>query len=493
MNRTECRRIFPLILSLAGMLTTVCLSAAEKPNIVCILADDLGWADVGFHDPKRAETPNLDRLAAEGIELDRFYAAPMCSPARAALMAGRYPIRFGLARAVIPPWRMNHGLPVQERTLPEALAEAGYEQRGAFGKWHLGHGKPKWHPLSQGFTRFHGHYNGAIDYFTKDREGQPDWHLDREPLEEEGYTTDLIAKAASRWITGAAEKDAPYFCYVAFNAPHSPFQAKPEDLARYERMGGDVSLVNGSGGKGKLDPATKRRAIAAMVWSMDQGIGRILEAIEASGEADRTIVWFFSDNGGIADIPDNNLPLRGNKLDAYEGGVRVAACVRWPAAWPGGREIAEPLSVIDVLPTLLAASGQAPAGAPNLPLDGIDAGTLLRGEVERLPPRELYHYHGQSGPRNEVIAISTPEWKLVVLGPQLTSAGLLPDHKVQLFRIAEDPYEQKDLVSSHPEVVRGLAEKLIRFRALQPADAVPPYGKGPGRNFVPPEKWRIRE
>ena len=486
MKRVKCL----LISGLAGVFTTACLFAAEKPNIVYILADDLGWADVGFHDPERAETPNLDRLAAEGIELDRFYAAPMCSPARAALMTGRYPIRYGLARAVIPPWRMSHGLPVRERTLPEMLGEAGYELRGAFGKWHLGHGKPEWHPLNQGFTRFHGHYNGAIDYFTKHREGQPDWHLDREPLEEEGYATDLIAKAASRWITAAAKKDAPYFCYVAFNAPHSPFQAKPEDLARYERMGGNVSLVDGSGGKGKLDPATKRRAIAAMVWNMDQGIGRILRAIEASGEADRTIVWFSSDNGGIADIPDNNRPLRGNKLDAYEGGVRVAACVRWPGAWPGGRKIAEPLSVIDVLPTLLAASGQVPERAP---LDGIDAGRLLRGEVGHLPPREIYHYHGQSGPRNEVIAISTPEWKLVVLGPQLTSAGLLPVHKVQLFRIAEDPYEQKDLISSHPEVVRELVAKLIRFRALQPADAVPPYGKGPARNFVPPEKWRIRD
>jgi arylsulfatase A-like enzyme len=196
---------------------------AARPNVVLILADDLGWGAVSYH-AAWARTPNIDRLAREGIQLDRFYVAPMCSPTRAGLLTGRYPIRFGLARAVIPPQR-NFGLPPEERTIAEALGEAGYRYRGVFGKWHLGHHQAKWHPLAQGFTHFEGHYNGAIDYFALTREGQRDWHVNYEPSKKQGYATDLIAAAASDFIRRAAADDAPYFCYVPFNAPHSPFQA----------------------------------------------------------------------------------------------------------------------------------------------------------------------------------------------------------------------------------------------------------------------------
>ncbi|MEE1544956.1 MAG: sulfatase-like hydrolase/transferase, partial [Alphaproteobacteria bacterium] len=214
-----------LLFSIAALTLAkpAAVAAVKKPNIVIIVADDLGWADVGFHSD-RIPTPHLDRIAREGVELDHFYVFPMCSPTRAGLMTGRYPIRFGMARAVIPPWR-HFGLDPGEVMLPEALAKAGYRHRGVFGKWHLGHNDAKWHPNSRGFTHFHGHYNGAIDYFDLTREGERDWHLNEKASGEQGYSTDLIAGAASRFIAQNAKGAAPYLCYVPFNAPHSPFQA----------------------------------------------------------------------------------------------------------------------------------------------------------------------------------------------------------------------------------------------------------------------------
>ncbi len=449
--------------------------SAKPPNIVLIVADDLGWADVGYHD-SRADTPHIDSLAKEGIELDRFYVAPMCSPTRAGLLTGRYPIRFGLARAVIPPYR-DYGLPPEEQTLPEALAEGGYTHRAIFGKWHLGHRRAKWHPLRQGFTHFHGHYNGAIGYFNHERDGQRDWHVDWEPSDEAGYSTDLIAEHAANFIREQAKGDDPYFCYVPFNAPHAPFDAKEEDIARYPEAS-----------RGGRNVARQRQL--AMIWCLDQGIGKLLEAVEASGERDNTIIWFTSDNGGTTRFPNGNRPLRGAKLSVYEGGIRVAACVRWPAKWPGGRKVTEPVSHIDVMPTLLAAANRSEEAEAERPFDGIDVGRLLSGDVKSLPPRELYAYHGQAGPEHEQMAITTPEWKLIVQGPDLSRGALTDSHVVQLFTFPEDLREQNDVASEHPQVVEELTEKLIAFRKLQPVDGVAPYSQGRGE-LTPPENWRL--
>ena len=340
-----------LTIAMLPILFTSVVRADQKPappHVVLIVADDLGWADVSYHGGY-VKTPAIDRLAREGVELDRFYVCPMCSPTRAGLMTGRYPIRYGLARAVIPPWR-NFGLDTAEVTLPQVLARAGYKHRGMFGKWHLGHLDAKWHPLARGFTHFRGHYNGAIDYFTHLREGERDWHVDYTPSDEQGYTTDLIADAASRFIAKHA-KDGPLFCYVPFNAPHSPFQAPQKYLDRYKHL-----------------PEGRKRTLAAMITCMDDGIGRILAAIDRAGIKQNTLVWFFSDNGGIRGVAENNLPLRGNKLDVFEGGVRVPACVRWPAGLQGGRKVTAPLANIDVLPTLMRVAGIKEHG--GRPLDG---------------------------------------------------------------------------------------------------------------------------
>lgn len=449
---------------------------AAPPNVVLILADDLGWGDVSYHSPHRIQTPNIDRFAAEGIELDRFYVAPMCSPTRAGLMTGRYPIRFGLARAVIPPQR-NFGLPVEERTLPEALARAGYRHRGIFGKWHLGHHQAQWHPLARGFTHFEGHYNGAIDYFTHQRDGEHDWHVNHTPVRRDGYATDLIAEAASRFIKEKSKESAPYFCYVPFNAPHSPFQAKQEDLDRF--------------GVTRKNPS-KEEWLKAMVWSLDEGVGQILKAIEDTGEAENTQVWFLSDNGGVGGVPQHNAPLHGGKLTTFEGGVRVVASVRWPAAWRGGRKLENTLGYIDVFPTVLESAGLNPAKGtiPGRELDGVSLVSLLNGSAPDFPERDWYSYHGQSGQDKEFYGLKTKDWKLVVQGFDLRRDGLTDTHEVFLYKMPDDLNETTNLANQNPAVVADLADKLIGYRRLQPDDAVTHFWVG-REGFVPPKDWKM--
>ncbi len=454
-------------------------TTSELPNIVILLADDLGWNSVGYHN-EEFQTPNIDSLVAEGIALNRFYVAPMCSPTRAGMMTGRYPIRFGCARAVIPPYR-DFGMPTSEVTLPEMLATLGYENRGIFGKWHLGHRRAKWHPLSQGFTHFYGHYNGAIDYFELSRDGVRDWHLGYETSSEQGYATDLIANAAAQWIRQSATSDSPYFCYVPFNAPHSPFQAPDDALKKYV----DASEGNGRG-------ATKRDIYKAMIGRMDEGIGTILRAIDATGESDNTIVWFFSDNGGVGNLRDINKPLKGSKLTVFEGGIRVPACVRWPAKIEEGISSDQVCGYIDVLPTLVAAAGGQCASLTNDMIDGIELISLFNSEDSQTLDRPWYSYHGQSGPKSEHLAIIDEGWKLVVNGPQFTDIKQLESdtHRVHLYHLAQDLYETKDLAKKKPRKVHQLAKQLIEFRALQPEDAIPAYGIGK-EGFIPPPFWKL--
>ena len=473
--RLFCFFHWTLLIVVAAGLAGPLPGAETKPNIVILLADDLGWNGVSYHG-NFARTPNIDQLIHSGVELDRFYVAPMCSPTRAGLLTGRYPIRFGLARAVIPPQR-NYGLPVSELTLPEALARAGYQRRGVFGKWHLGHHDIRWHPLRQGFTHFEGHYNGAIDYFELTREGERDWHQGLVPSDRRGYATDLIADAAARFISESAPGEAPYFCYVPFNAPHSPFQAKPEDLP------GDFQ---------NRKPA-KIDTFKAMIDSMDQGIGRILKAIEESGEADQTQVWFFSDNGGVKHFPANNRPLRGSKLTTFEGGIRVPAGVRWPAKWKAGRKLETVCGYIDVMPTILASAGLVPDRVehPQRKFDGVSLLELLNGQQETLPERDWYSYHGQGGLEKETIAVRNRQWKLVVNGPSLQNPLRSDQHEVHLFEIGIDPQEKKNVAGTREKVVAELWKKLVTYRALQPPNGVPVYGKGK-QGFQPWKNWDIR-
>ncbi|HEX6987676.1 MAG TPA: arylsulfatase [Planctomycetaceae bacterium] len=462
-----------LVASLAGLLACgsvfsygSAFADTPRPNIVLIVADDLGRSDVGFNGGE-IRTPNLDRLAATGVRLDRFYACPVCSPTRAGLMTGRWPLRYGLMRTVIPPWS-DYGLPLSEQTLPEVLAGAGYERRGMVGKWHLGHARREFLPLSRGFTSFYGHYNAAIDYFTHLREGEVDWHRDEATVKEEGYATDLLAAEAARFVE-AAPAGSPYFLYVAFNTPHSPYQAKEDDLARYPDLKGN------------------RRTYAAMVDCLDQGVGRILAAIESRPDADDTFVLFFSDNGGPV-RPARNAPLRDGKFSVYEGGVRVAAAVRWPAGGlAGGRVCAEPVGYVDVLPTLRRVAGAEPRPS-DPPADGIDVLDALRGE-RPVPQRPWFSYVAPA--EGEQAAVTFGDWKLVARGTDVLSPETPSDATLELYDLGHDPGERNDLAAEQADRVEELRRRLVEFGRLRPEQGVAPYAEG-RRGFKAPKDWVIR-
>lgn len=429
-------------------------AADPKPNILIIIADDLGYADVGFNGGKTIRTPNLDRLAATGVRLTNFRVAPVCSPTRAGLLTGRWPNRFGMMRAVVPPWS-KYGLPQAETTLPEVLAKAGYERRGFVGKWHLGHARREHLPLAHGFNHFYGHYNGAIDYFTRHREGELDWHRNDDPIREEGYSTDLLAAEAARFIKSSPAEN-PWLLCVAFNAPHSPFQAKPEDLKKYSGL------------------TRREQTYAAMVDSMDQGIGKILAAAESLPTADNTLILFFSDNGGAARSGSSNDPWRGDKASVYEGGTRAAAAIRWPnAKIAGGKQFDGRIGFIDVLPTVVKAAGaQLPEN-----LDGVDFVPALRSERE-LPNRSWFSYIHQ-GP-NALASVHLDNWKLIAHD----------ETRHELYDLSRDPAEASDLGPSNPETVARLRAELQRFFSWS-KEGVSNYDEGRA-GFKPPIDWIVQ-
>ena len=492
--------------ALTAAATTLCATPAasdnpqsalrnpKSPNIVIILADDLGFADVAFNNCKDIRTPNLQRLADTGVHLTNFRACPICSPTRAGLMTGRWPLRAGLMKAVIPPWS-DFGLPATEKILPQLLAPAGYEQRHMVGKWHLGHARRVYLPANRGFTSFYGCYNGALDYFTHRRsEGgnQTDWHRDTPAkataVHEEGYTTDLIAADAVRFIREQANSTAPWLLYVAFNAPHTPFQAKPDDLAKYELIGANNAGTGKKGKKGKANASNNRKTYAAMVDSLDQNVGRIMAAVEKLPDADNTLILFFSDNGG--DLPHaDNTPWRAGKFSVYEGGIRVAAAIRWPAAGlSGGKRNDSLVGYIDIVPTLLAAAG-LPHPAPGTPnaLDGIDILPILQNRAPA-PVRPWFSYIDQGSARGA--SVIEGDWKLVVHKGNVLAPGKTPETTYELYNITKDPTEKTDLAQAHPDKVARLKTLLTAFGKLEPKHTVGARSEGQ-KGFVAPKDWIV--
>jgi len=368
-------------------------------------------------------------------------------------------------RSVIPPWSTN-GLPSSERTLADLLAPAGYQRRAIIGKWHLGHARKEFLPLARGFTSFYGHYNGAIDYFDHTREGEVDWHRNEQTVVEQGYSTDLLGAEAVRFINEAPLGE-PWLLYLPFNAPHEPLEAKPEDLAKY------TQLKNES-----------HRKYAAMVDRLDQAVGRVLDAVKARPDATNTLTLFFSDNGGIPRVGSSNAPWRDGKLSVYEGGTRVCACIRWPAAGlTGGRKYAGRIGYIDVLPTLLAAAAQKPPQN----LDGIDLLPVLRGKSP-LPERDWFSYVHQTEKAHA--SVHEGKWKLVVHGDVFGEKPGQPS-PTELYDLDSDPGEKTDCAATHPEVVSNLQNKLREFGKLRTQDA---GGFNAGREgFRAPKDWIIRD
>lgn len=433
--------------------------SAEQPHIILMMADDLGWGDVGYNGSK-ISTPNIDKLAERGVRLTQFYAQPVCSPTRGALLTGRYPMRLGLQCGVVRPWA-QHGLPLDERTLPQALREVGYKT-AMVGKWHLGHFEPSYLPTQRGFDQQYGHYNGMLDYFTHIRDGGYDWHRDDKPNYDKGYSTNLFGEHAER-IIAQHDKAKPLFLYVPFNAPHTPLQAPQEYIDRYADM------------KNK-----NRRTYAAMVTCMDEAVGRITTALEENNfPAKETLIFFCSDNGGIRKLGSNG-KLRAGKGTLYEGGVRVPAVVVWKGRLKPGTVVNEPLHVVDVYPTLLKLAG-AKLEQPK-PLDGKDASPTI-AENQPSPHEFILHnvtpFHG---------AIRMGDWKLIHnghVGANVTQVS--PKDTWELFNIRKDISEENNVREEHPKVFERLKAKLQSLAN----EAIPPNiaPNKPPTGFQVPKVW----
>ncbi len=425
------------VAALAGFAAVAAHAADKKPHIVHIVADDLGWKDVGFNGCTDIRTPNLDRLAADGAKLAQFYAQPMCTPTRAALMTGRYPFRYGLQTAVIPSVSA-YGLDTAEWLMPQCLKEAGY-RTAIVGKWHLGHADKKYWPKQRGFDYQYGAMIGELDYFTHDEQGVLDWFRNNEPVREEGYTTTLFGQDAVRLIE-EHDTATPLYLYLAFNAPHTPYQAPREYIDRYSAI---------------AEPT--RRTYAGMVTCLDDEIGRVVTALEKKKMRDNTLILFHSDNGGtrsamfagvMADmskvvIPCDNGPYREGKGTLYEGATRVCALANWPGRIKPGK-VDGLIHAVDLYPTLAALAGASTAKCK--PLDGIDLWDTIAS--------------GKPSPRTEIVynvepfrgALRQGDWKLVW-------RTLLPS-RAELFNLAEDPSEKNDLAAQHPEKVDALQQRL---------------------------------
>lgn len=408
--------------------------SAPPPNIVYILADDLGWKDVGFHGSD-IKTPNIDKLAETGARLEQFYAQQMCTPTRAAFMTGRYPFRYGMQTLVIPA-SMNYGLPTDERLLPQALKQAGYTT-ALIGKWHLGHADRKFWPTQRGFDYHYGALLGEIDYYKHTVGGKTDWFKNEKVLNEKGYATTLLGDEAVRYIDRQSQQK-PFFLYLAFTAPHTPFQVPQNYLDMYKSIGD-----------------ANRRSYAAMVTAMDDQIGRVMAALQKRGLRDNTIVVFHSDNGGNLNpqasgetevhgkLPADNGPYRGGKGDLYEGGTRVVSLVNWPGKIKPG-VVDQMMHVVDWYPTFVKlAGGTLDKGKP---LDGLDMWPTLS--------------EGKPSPRHEVVynieifrgAVREDDWKLFW-------RATLPS-TLELYNLANDPGEKNNVAAQNPDKVDALQKRI---------------------------------
>jgi len=450
---------------------------ASKPNIVVILADDLGNADLGYRGSD-IKTPNIDALAQEGVRLENFHGEPVCTPARAALMTGRYPMRYGLQTLVIFP-NHRYGLPTDERTLPQALKEAGYSTY-MVGKWHLGHADQKFWPQNRGFDHFYGNTVGEVDYFTHKRSGILDWQRNGEFIDEPGYYLDLIGDEAVKLIEHQ-DKDKPFLLYVASLAPHAPYQAPKAMEDRYAETIADPT----------------RRTYAAMITSLDDQVGRVVAALDKQGLRENTLIVFSSDNGGprsavVASgahspeeraasgveqdsLPASNGELRGGKGSLYEGGVRVPTLFNWPAKLQP-RVVDEPLHLVDIMPTALALAG-APANPADKPLDGVDIWTTVATGQRSAHDDILVNVEAFRG------SVIKGQWKLV-------KVALLPG-KTELFDLSADPGEKNNVAEQNPEVVRDLEARLIAYAKQQkPSEwmkAQPDYLGAQGQTLFDPD------
>ncbi|WP_439624334.1 arylsulfatase B [Gemmata sp.] len=456
---------FAILTALVAAAPCSAADPADRPNVVFLLADDLGRQDCGFMGGTEIKTPHLDKLAAAGAKLDAFYVQPVCSPTRAAFLTGRYPMRHGLQVGVVRPWA-QYGLPLAEQTLPQALGAAGYAT-AIVGKWHLGHFAPEYLPTRRGFDRQYGHYNGALDYFTHERDGGFDWHRDDKVNRDEGYSTHLIAKEAVKFVAETAGKK-PFFLYVPFNAVHAPHQVPPEYLKAYPSLKGE------------------RLKYAGMLAAMDEAVGQIVDAVERAGVRKNTLFVFSSDNGGPQPgVVTDNGKYRAGKGTLYEGGVRVAAFATWDGRIKAGSTVTEPLHAVDLYPTLLKLCGAKVE--QKLPLDGLDAWPAIAEGKPSAHAAILINTTPGGG------AVRAGDWKLVLKSatddPDGADAKPLGKESVELFNLKDDPFEATNLAAKEPDRVTELRAALAGFAK----QAVAPKSRAKPKGFVTPKVWGEKE
>ncbi len=411
--------------------------AARRPNVVLMVADDLGSADLSSYGCQDIRTPRIDSIGARGVRFTHFYAnGPECSPTRTALLTGRYQQRVGGLECAIgvgdvgryddAEWlqkRGELGLPASEITLPQVLKQAGYAT-GCFGKWHLGYPEKFW-PIRHGFDESFGILGGNADYFThREEDGRPVLYHNARIVERTGYTTDLIAQAAVEWL--ARQRARPFFLYVTFTTPHTPIQ-DPDGL---DPATGTAPVRQGN-----------RKVYAKMVERMDTRVGDILEQLEHGGAAENTTVIFISDNG--ADPNGSNGRLRGRKGTLWEGGIRIPCLMRWPGVLPEGKDVPQVGITMDLMPTLQAAVG---AAEPRK-LDGVDLLPVLRGQRAAFPRSLFWRYKRAERVRK---AAREGNWKLVI-----------DQGQEELHDLGADEFEVRPAPAN-----RLAAEKRERLRGL---------------------------
>lgn len=425
-------RLVLVCLCVLGVLFSLLPEAnAGQPNVIVIVSDDQGWSDVGFNGCKEIPTPHLDALAKSGVAFDCGYAShPYCSPSRAGLLTGRYQQRFG--HECNPGAHGNddaiemEGLPLSETLLSTVFRSAGY-RTGAIGKWHLGD-EPQFWPTERGFEEWFGFSGGGLSYWG-DLGKKPPLHGvlrngDVVPKDELTYLTDDFSTEAVKFVE--ENRARPFFLYLAYNAPHAPDQVTREHLKK-------TSHIEYGG----------RAVYGAMVAAMDEGIGRVVQALDDQNLRDETIIFFYSDNGGRATLA-RNFPYRGHKGMLFEGGIRVPFCVSWPEQIEGGRRYEHPVTALDIFPTVLAAAGvDAPAA---LQLDGVNLLPYLAGSKQRRPHDKLFWRYACG---NDVYgyAVRDGDWKLVYS---------VYKEKQLLFDLEADPWERNDLAEQRPELVQQL-------------------------------------
>jgi arylsulfatase A-like enzyme len=433
------------VLAALALPSAAAAQEAKRPNVIVIVSDDQGYADVGVYGCKDIPTPNFDSLAKNGVRCTNGYVSgPYCSPTRAGLMTGRYQQRYGHEFNPGPAARApaDFGLPLREVTLADRFKAAGYKT-GLVGKWHLGYTE-KFHPTRRGFDEFFGFLGGAHSYVDSQADKTNPIQRGTTAVDEKEYLTDAFTREAAAFIE--KHQKEPFLLFLTYNAVHAPMQATDKYLKRFDKIA-DV----------------KRKTYAAMLSAMDDGIGVVLERLRKCGLEENTLIFFISDNGGPPVNSSSNGPLRGYKAQTFEGGIRVPFLVQWKGKLPAGKTFDQPVIQLDIFPTALAAANvKTPADA--LPLDGVNLLPYLTGENTR-PPHDVLYW--RFGPQ---LAIRQGNFKLVK-GP-----GNSP---MQLYDLAADIGEKDDLSAKMPDKVKELEAAWKKWDAqlVKPLWGGPPAGK----------------